>query len=53
VFDVELADFERSEQAYIAHTPILKTRLYTGTAAASRSRISRRASSSSAGSTAR
>jgi len=28
VFEVELADFERSEQAYIAHTPILKTRLY-------------------------
>jgi GH15 family glucan-1,4-alpha-glucosidase len=28
VFEVDLADFERSEQAYIAHTPILKTRLY-------------------------
>jgi GH15 family glucan-1,4-alpha-glucosidase len=28
VFEVELVDFERSEQAYIAHTPILKTRLY-------------------------
>ena len=28
IFEVELADFERSEQAYIAHTPILKTRLY-------------------------
>jgi GH15 family glucan-1,4-alpha-glucosidase len=28
VFEVELADFERSEQAYIAHTPILRTRLY-------------------------
>ena len=28
VFEVELADFERSEQAYISHTPILKTRLY-------------------------
>jgi GH15 family glucan-1,4-alpha-glucosidase len=28
VFEVDLADFERSEQAYIAHTPILRTRLY-------------------------
>ena len=28
VFEVDLADFERAEQAYIAHTPILKTRLY-------------------------
>ena len=28
VFEVELADFERAEQAYIAHTPILRTRLY-------------------------
>ena len=27
-FEVELADFERAEQAYIAHTPILKTRLF-------------------------
>ncbi len=25
---VELADFERAEQSYIAHTPILRTRLY-------------------------
>ena len=28
LFEVELADLERSEQSYIAHTPILKTRLY-------------------------
>jgi len=28
LFEVDLADFERSEQAYIAHTPILRTRLY-------------------------
>jgi len=28
VFEVDLADFERSEQSYIAHTPILRTRLY-------------------------
>ncbi|HUL91016.1 MAG TPA: glycoside hydrolase family 15 protein [Burkholderiales bacterium] len=28
MFEVDLADFERSEQAYIAHTPILRTRLY-------------------------
>ena len=35
-FEVDLADFERSEQAYIAHTPMLVTRLYDGTAAASR-----------------
>ena len=27
-FEVELADFARAEQAYIAHTPILKTRLF-------------------------
>jgi len=27
-FEVELVDFARSEQAYISHTPILKTRLY-------------------------
>jgi len=27
-FEVELADLARSEQAYISHTPILKTRLY-------------------------
>ena len=27
-FEIELADFARSEQAYISHTPILKTRLY-------------------------
>src|SRR5438105_14940075 len=26
-FEIELADFARAEQAYIAHTPILKTRL--------------------------
>jgi GH15 family glucan-1,4-alpha-glucosidase len=28
MFEVDLADQERSEQAYIAHTPILRTRLY-------------------------
>jgi len=27
-FEIELADFARAEQAYIAHTPILKTRLF-------------------------
>ncbi len=27
-FEVELAEFDRAEQAYIAHTPILKTRLF-------------------------
>jgi len=27
-FEVELTDFARAEQAYIAHTPILKTRLF-------------------------
>src|SRR5437867_12963130 len=27
-FEVELADFARAEQAYIAHTPTLKTRLF-------------------------
>jgi len=27
-FEIELADFARAEQAYISHTPILKTRLY-------------------------
>lgn len=28
VFEVDLADFARAEQSYIAHTPILRTRLY-------------------------
>lgn len=28
IYEVELIDFARSEQAYIAHTPVLRTRLY-------------------------
>ena len=52
VFTVDVLDHARTEQAFLENTPILITRKYDARAAASRSPISRRASSTSAASSA-